>query len=286
MSNTMSDNTFYFSSEATSLIKNYVGSTFIIKYGGSAMKNETFQYNLIQDISLLYSLGVNIVLVHGGGHIIDTWLEKLNIDICFQDGLRMTDSASIEVIEMVLSGKINKKLVSLFSKNDISATGISGKDGNLVIASSISQTTTNLTGQIDNVNPQIIHTLLKDGFLPIISSLGLGENGETYNINADTFASSLAVAINADKYILVTDTPGILMDITNPNTLIKKINIDQIDRLKIDGNISGGMIPKLDSCVNAVKNNVKSAHIIDGTLKHSLLYELFSYKRVGSMVVL
>nr|YP_009394413.1 acetylglutamate kinase [Leptosiphonia brodiei]ARW62975.1 acetylglutamate kinase [Leptosiphonia brodiei] len=285
MSNSILDDRFYFFPETISLIKNYCGSTFVIKYGGSAMKDISIQSNIIQDISLLSSLGINIILVHGGGYAIDQWLEKLNINPVFHNGIRITDAVTVEVVEMVLSAKVNKKLVSEFNKSEVLAVGLSGKDANLITASSISGTPENYTGQVDNVNPIILSTLLSNGFLPVVSSVASDIHGNTYNVNADTVASFIASALKVDKYILITDTPGVLKNINDPNSLVKTLNIDQVNKFKSEGIIMGGMIPKLDSCVYAVLNNVKEAHIIDGRLRHSLLYETLTFIRNGSRIV-
>nr|YP_009399997.1 acetylglutamate kinase [Tolypiocladia glomerulata]ARW69816.1 acetylglutamate kinase [Tolypiocladia glomerulata] len=286
MSNTIQSNSFHFSSETISLIKYHIGSTFVIKYGGSVMKNDIMQYNIIQDISLLHVLGIKVILVHGGGYMIDRWLKKLNINSRFENGIRITDSETVEVVEMVLSGKINKKLVSLFNTIDVKALGLSGKDSNLVTALPISSKVGSFTGKVHHVNTNVLNILLSSGFLPVISSVASDTFGQTYNINADTLASSIAASLQADKYIMITDTPGILIDVNNPDTLVKKLNSCKAKKLKSDGLISGGMIPKLDSCLYSLNNNVKSAHIIDGKIRYSLLRELFTKDRVGSIIVL
>nr|YP_009394831.1 acetylglutamate kinase [Polysiphonia elongata]ARW63393.1 acetylglutamate kinase [Polysiphonia elongata] len=285
MSNSIIDDRFYFSSETISLIKNYSGATFVIKYGGSAMKDESIQSNIIQDISLLSSLGINIILVHGGGYIIDHWLKKLNITPVFQDGIRITDYSTVEVVEMVLSAKVNKSLVSQFNKRNILSVGLSGKDANLITASPISDMSENYTGKVDNVNPFLLSTLLSNGFLPVVSSVACDVEGKTYNLNADTVASSIAASLSVDKYILITDTPGVLKDLKDSNSLMKNLTITQVNQLKNDGTISGGMIPKLDSCVYSLLNNVKEAHIIDGRLRHSLLHQTLTYAGRGSKIV-
>lgn len=285
MSNSIFDNRFYFSSDTVPLIKKYVGSTFVIKYGGSAMKDKVIQSNIIQDISLLSSLGIKIILVHGGGYAIDRWLEKLDIEPRFHNGIRVTDSKTIEVVEMVLSGQINKELVALLNEQNTVAVGLSGKDANLITASPLSQMSQNFTGKVNEVNPCILNTLLSNGFLPVVSSIASDVNGDTYNINADTVASAIASSLKADKYIMITDIPGVLLDVNKPDTLIKELSTYDIQNLRSTGIISGGMIPKLDSCSSAVNNMVKSAHIIDGRIRYSLLYELFTKSRIGSMVI-
>nr|YP_009395664.1 acetylglutamate kinase [Vertebrata isogona]ARW64520.1 acetylglutamate kinase [Vertebrata isogona] len=286
MSNSIMSHRFYFSSETITLIRQYVGSTFVIKYGGSAMKDEIVQSNVIEDIALLSSFGIKIILVHGGGYLVDAWLKKLDLRPEFQNGIRITDAKAVEVVEMVLSGQVNKKLVSLFNNIHIPAVGLSGKDANLVIAAPISNKDGDFTGIVSKVSPQILHNLTANGFLPVISSLASSSLGFTYNINADTFASAIASNVQADKFILLTDTPGVLADISNPQTVIKDLSFEKIKKLKSDGTIKGGMIPKVDSCLDALNSNVKAAHIVDGRLRYSLLHELLTYARVGSRIVL
>nr|CRF40193.1 Acetylglutamate kinase [Laurencia snackeyi] len=277
---------FYFSNDTLSLINKYIGSTFVIKYGGSAMQDFSLQSQVIKDLSLLYYLGINIVLVHGGGMFINQWLRKLNIKPLFENGVRITDTQTMDIVEMVLIGKVNKQLVSLFNQNRISSVGLSGQDANLVIASSISDSSVNLTGRVDSVNPKLLDLLLSNRFIPVIASVASDYNGNKYNINADSIASSIAVAIKAEKLILLTDMPGVLLDLNDYSTLIKELNLESVKSLKSKNVISGGMIPKIQSCVDALNGNVQSAHIIDGRIRHSLLHELLTYDRVGSMIVL
>nr|YP_010951611.1 Acetylglutamate kinase [Laurencia catarinensis]WMP12550.1 Acetylglutamate kinase [Laurencia catarinensis] len=286
MSNNSMTDRFYFSNDTLSLINKYIGSTFVIKYGGSAMQDSSLQSQVIKDLSLLYYLGINIVLVHGGGMFINHWLNKLNIKPLFENGVRITDSQTMEIVEMVLVGKVNKQLVSLFNQNSINSVGLSGQDANLVTASSMFDSSINLTGRVDSVNPKLLNLLLSNRFVPVISSVASDYSGNKYNINADTIASSIAVAIKAEKLVLLTDIPGVLLDLNDSSTLIKDLNLESIKSLKSNNVISGGMIPKVQCCVDALNGNVKSAHIIDGRIKHSLLHELLTYDRVGSMIVL
>nr|YP_010850702.1 acetylglutamate kinase [Lophurella hookeriana]WGH13349.1 acetylglutamate kinase [Lophurella hookeriana] len=285
MSNSVSAERFYFSVDTLSLIRKYSGSIFVIKYGGSAMKNKSLQLNIIQDISLLYLLGIKIILVHGGGYLIDSWLRKLNIDPIFKEGLRVTDAKTMEVVEMVLSGHINKQLISLLNQNQIPSVGLSGKDANLVTAVPLINNSNNFTGNVHRMNSQILSTLLDSKFFPVISSVASDEKGDTYNINADTLASSIASSMQADKLILLTDTPGILYNINDKSSLIKNISLNKIDDLKSAGIITNGMIPKIDCCIDALKNNVPAVHIIDGRVRYSLLYEVLTNDRLGSMLV-
>nr|YP_010619931.1 Acetylglutamate kinase [Symphyocladia marchantioides]WAX03944.1 Acetylglutamate kinase [Symphyocladia marchantioides] len=285
MSNSVTSERFYFSADTLSLIREYVGSTVVIKYGGSAMKIKPLQLNVIYDIALLYSLGIKIILVHGGGYLIDNWLMKLNIKPKFERGLRVTDANTMEVVEMVLSGYVNKNLTSLLNQHNIPALGLSGKDAKLVTAFPLSQSFDNFTGKIDNINSQVLSTLLDNSFLPVVASVAADAKGQTYNINADTLASSIASYVKADKLILLTDTPGILSNVHDSSSLIKNINLNEIDDLKSAGVITDGMIPKIDSCIDALNNDVPAVHIIDGRVRYSLLYELLTNDRIGSMLV-
>lgn len=285
MSNSIVDDRFYISPEVISSIKAYSGSTFVIKYGGSVMQDKLLQYYMIQDIALLSSCGIKIILVHGGGYSINKWLKKLNIPTLFSNGVRVTDKDSIEVVEMVLSGSINKQLVLELNNHHIPSVGLSGKDANLIKASSLSGTDNDYTGKIDSVDPSILRILLSNGFIPVVSSIACDSLGNTYNVNADTVASYIAASMSVDKYILMTDTPGVLKDINNPETIIKNLNINQVNALKVEGVISGGMIPKLDSCIHCLVHNVRETHIIDGRLRYSLLTEILTSKGSGSTIV-
>lgn len=285
MSNVTIPDHFQFSRDTLRLINKNFGSTVVIKYGGSVMKNQTLQLSVIKNLSLLRLLGLKVVLIHGGGYLIDLWLNRLNIKPKFEKGLRVTDPKTMEVVEMVLTGQVNKNLVSLLNQNQVLSIGLSGKDANLIQAIPLVHKSINLTGQVDQVNIEILDTLLYHNCIPVIASVASGNQGQTYNINADTLASAIASSLKADKLILLTDTPGVLSDVNDPSTLIKDLNIAEINNLKSKGIISSGMIPKLDSCVSALTNYVKSVHIIDGRLQNSLLYELFTNDRVGSMLV-
>nr|YP_009396068.1 acetylglutamate kinase [Dasya naccarioides]ARW65254.1 acetylglutamate kinase [Dasya naccarioides] len=278
-------NRFSFSHDLLPFIKKYMGSTFVIKYGGSVMKNSLFKRRVINDIIFLYSLGIKIILVHGGGPFINDWLSKLNILPKFENGIRITDRTTMEIVEMVLIGKVNTSLLYLLNQNFIPAIGLSGKDSNLFIASSLFDSLDNLVGKIDSINNKILKILLSNNYIPVVASIASGVDNEAYNVNADTVAGIIAQSLHADKLILLTDTPGIMLDFHNDSTLIKKLNISDIQRFKNNGIISGGMIPKVDCCVNALYGHVKSTHIIDGSISHALLYELLTFDRIGSMIV-
>lgn len=277
-------NRFSLINDILPFIKNYTNKLFVIKYGGAAMQDDSLQLNVINDISFLHFLGIKIVLVHGGGPSINSWLSKLNIEPKFENGIRLTDSSTMEIVEMVLSGKINKNLVSLFNKNNILSVGLSGKDANLTVSSPLFLNSNNLVGRIDLINDDVLHLLLGNNYIPVISSISHGSSHGTYNINADTFAGSIAGSLVADKLILLTDTLGVMKDVNVPSSLIKNLRIDDVLSLKEESIISGGMIPKLESCIKALNSGVKSAHIIDGRISHSLLYELFTLDRIGSKI--
>nr|YP_009398764.1 acetylglutamate kinase [Kuetzingia canaliculata]ARW67950.1 acetylglutamate kinase [Kuetzingia canaliculata] len=286
MSNFIVHDRFYFSSDTISLVNKYNGSTFVVKYGGSVMNSDTLKCQIIEDLCLLYFFGINIILVHGGGILINHWLSKFGIKPKFLDGVRVTDYDTMKVVEMVLSGQVNKDLVALFDQHNIFSVGLSGKDAGLIRASHLFSSTENFTGKIDNINTRVLHLLLSNRCIPVIASIGSDSNGKTYNVNADTAASAIASAVQAEKLILLTDAPGVLRDINDESSLIKDLNLQTIQELRLNNIISAGMIPKIQSCVDALHSNVKSVHIIDGRMKHSLLREVLTSTRIGSMVVL
>nr|QCI07080.1 acetylglutamate kinase [Haraldiophyllum bonnemaisonii] len=264
----------------------YFGSIFVIKYGGAAMKNDNLKYKVIQDLVFLHSLGIHLILVHGGGPFINDWLLKLNIKPQFNDGIRVTDHTTMEVVEMVLSGKINKELVGLLSTFNVSAIGLSGKDSNLITASPLFNSLNNYVGKIESINNKILNLLLQSNYIPVLASIGLDSSNNTYNINADTVASSIAISMNAKKLVLLTDISGIMLDINDNSTLLKQLNLSTVNQLKANNTIYGGMIPKVDCCINALLSNIDSTHIIDGRVEHALLYEMLTPARLGSMIVL
>nr|YP_009510717.1 acetylglutamate kinase [Gracilaria ferox]AXI96390.1 acetylglutamate kinase [Gracilaria ferox] len=267
-------------------IKDFYGSTIVIKYGGSAMKDISLKSKIIEDILFLYYMGIKVVIVHGGGPIINYWLKQMNIEPRFFNGIRVTDKITMELVEMVLVGKVNKDLVSLFNRSSNIAVGLSGKDANLITASSffIDQPD-NYTGKVEKVNLDIINILLSNGYIPVIASIASDLNGQSYNINADSVAGAIAECLNAQKLILLTDTPGIMLNIDKPASLIKHLNIEKLEDLKNQQIIAGGMIPKVDCCIQALKNNVVSAHIINGNIQHALLLEILTSSGIGSKLV-
>nr|QCI08155.1 acetylglutamate kinase [Polyneura bonnemaisonii] len=264
----------------------YFNSIFVIKYGGSVMRDNHLKLKLIEDLALLYSLGIKLILVHGGGPFINDWLLKFNIEPKFQDGIRITDYKTMEIVEMVLSGQINKQLVSLLCNKNILAVGLSGKDSNLIKASPKFNSSNNFVGNVDFVDNKILNLLLSNNYVPVVASVATGLNNQTYNINADTVAGAIAKSVKAEKLILLTDTPGIMSDVSDSSTLFKTLTISQVGKLKKNNIISGGMLPKVDCCIDALLNNIRSTHIIDGRIEHSLLYEILTFHRLGSMIVL
>lgn len=272
-------------SEALPYIQHFAGRTVVIKYGGAAMKDSSLKDKVIRDIVFMASVGVRPVVVHGGGPEINTWLDKLGIEAKFKDGLRVTDGPTMDVVEMVLVGRVNKELVSLINQAGGQAVGLCGKDGNLVTARQILNKDIGFVGEVSSVNARLVESLGKSGYIPVISSVAADESGQAYNINADTFAGEVAAALGAEKLILLTDTRGILRDYKDPSTLITKLDIQQARDLIREGVVAGGMIPKVNCCVRSLAQGVRATHIIDGRLPHALLLEVFSDLGIGSMIV-
>lgn len=272
-------------SEALPYIQKFANRTIVIKYGGAAMKDSSLKAKVIRDIVFLACVGVRPVVIHGGGPEINTWLQKLNIEPLFKDGLRVTDAATMDVVEMVLTGRVNKELVSLINRAGASAVGLCGKDGNLIQARPVGKEGIGFVGEVTNVNTGLIESLVDNGYVPIISSVAADENGQAYNINADTVAGEIAAALQAEKLILLTDTPGILYDYHDPSTLLTQLDIQKARDLIEQGIVSGGMIPKVNCCVRSLAQGVHAAHILDGRLPHSLLLEILTDEGIGSMIV-
>jgi len=272
-------------SEALPFIQKFYGRTIVIKYGGSAMQNQVLKNKVIEDILFLSYIGLKPVLVHGGGPNINKWLKKLNIESKFNEGIRVTDSPTMEIVEMVLVGSVNQELVALINKKKGRAIGLSGKDAGLITATKLFNQTDNFVGKISNINSNIINLLIDKGYIPVIASVAANSDGESYNINADTVAGAIAADLQAEKLILLTDTSGIMEDVNNTDSLIKLLDMITINDLKKKNIISGGMIPKVDCCMEAIKHGVKSAHIIDGRIEHSLLLEILTKDGIGSMLV-
>lgn len=272
-------------SEALPYIQQFAGRTVVVKYGGAAMKDSNLKDKVIRDVVFLACVGVRPVIVHGGGPEINSWLGKLNIEPQFKNGLRVTDAATMDVVEMVLVGRVNKELVSLINRAGGKAVGLCGKDGDLVKARPQGQEGIGFVGEVSSVDVKLIESLVSSGYIPVVSSVAADETGQAYNINADTVAGEIAAALEAEKLILLTDTAGILQDYKDPSTLITKLDIQQSRQLIDDGIVAGGMIPKVSCCVRSLAQGVKAAHIIDGRIPHALLLEIFTDEGIGSMIV-
>jgi len=269
--------------EALPYIKKYAGKTFVIKYGGSAQINPQLKDKFAQDILLMYLTGIKIVIVHGGGNKINSVLSKMSIKSEFKDGMRVTCEKTMEIVEMVLAGNINKEITTLLNEHGAKALGITGKDANLLKAKPKNGGKYGYVGDITNIDNSVIHKLLDDKFIPVIAPIASGkELGHIgYNINADLAASKIAESLNAEKIIFMTDIPGVL---DKEKNLFDTLTNKQIKKLKKDGTISGGMIPKVDACLESINGGVKKAHIIDGRVEHALLLEIFTSNGVGTVI--
>lgn len=272
-------------SEALPYIQQFSGRIVVVKYGGAAMKDSTLKSTVMRDIVFLSCVGLRPVVVHGGGPEINTWLGKLGIEPQFKNGLRVTDAPTMDVVEMVLVGRVNKEIVSLINTAGGSAVGLCGKDGGLIRARPRGEEGIGFVGEVSHLNPQLIESLIDAGYIPVISSVAADEMGQPYNINADTVAGELAAALGAEKLILLTDIPGILKDKDDSSTLIAKLDIQTARQLIDDGTVAGGMIPKVQCCVRSLAQGVRAAHILDGRIPHSLLLETFTNEGIGSMIV-
>ncbi len=268
--------------KALPYIQKYTGKIVVIKYGGNAMINEELKSAVMGDLALLSLIGVKIVLVHGGGPEISETMKKMGKESIFVDGLRVTDRETAEIVQMVLSGKINKSLVNLLSNAGCHAVGISGADNGLIEAVQ-KDPRLGYVGEITKVNPNIIHDLLNQGYIPVISTVGYDKAGNIYNINADTAAARIAGALKAEALFSMTDIAGILRDKDDPASLIHKIYVSDAPALMREGIISGGMIPKVDCCVEAIRRGVKRVFIIDGRVPHSILIEALTDEGIGTM---
>lgn len=265
-------------------IQRYNGKTVVIKYGGNAMINEALQDAVMTDIVLLRSVGVNVVLVHGGGPEINDMLKRIGKESRFVGGLRYTDEETVEVVQMVLAGKVNKHLVQLLTCHGGQAVGLCGLDGDMIQAKKHDAgEDIGFVGDIVKINTKVINDAIASGYIPVISTVGGGENGEVYNINADTAAARMASCLHAEKLLLMTDISGLLRDKDDESTLIQEVKVSEIPSLKAQGIISGGMIPKIDCCVEAVRRGVHRTNIIDGRIPHSILIELFTDAGIGTM---
>ena len=279
--------------EALPYMRRFTGQTFVIKYGGHAMGDAQLAEKFARDVVLMKQVGIHPVVVHGGGPQIGAMLDRLKIKSSFIDGLRVTDSETVDIVEMVLSGSINKAVVTAINSAGGTAVGISGKDGRLIEAAKLQRTTRDPDSNIEkvldlgfvgepvNINPKLLETFARSDLIPVIAPIGVGDGGETYNINADTAAGKIAATLQAAKLVMLTDIAGVL---DKNGELISRMTPKRADELRRDGIIKGGMIPKLETCLNAVANGVGAAHILDGRLPHVLLLEAFTAAGVGTMI--
>jgi len=272
--------------EALPYIRSFSGKTVVIKYGGSAMLNDDLKKNVIQDIALMKLVGMRPVIIHGGGPEINKHLEKIGKKIEFINGLRVTDEETMEAVEMVLAGKINKSIATDIQSQGVNSVGISGKDGNTLIAikKHIDGKDMGHIGEVETVNPSLIETLIEKCFVPVIAPIAKDIHGNSYNVNADYAASAIAGALKAEKLVFLTDIEGVLKDVNDPKTIISNMTITEAENLIKQGVIAGGMIPKVDCCIEGVKKGVKTVHILDGRIQHSLLLEIFTDQGIGTMI--
>lgn len=280
--------------EALPYMRKFAGETFVIKYGGHAMGNAALSETFAKDIVLMKQVGINPVVVHGGGPQIGRMLERLKIQSDFIDGLRVTDKAAVEIVEMVLSGTINKEIVTAINQAGGLAVGISGKDGHLIEAKKLQRKTRDADSNIEKVldlgfvgeptkvNPRVLNEITESGMIPVVAPIGMDKEGNTYNINADTAAGAIAAALNARKLMMLTDVTGVL---DSEGTLISELSAEEARNLIDDGTISGGMIPKIETCMHAITRPSASAHILDGRIAHVLLLETFTDHGAGTMLV-
>jgi acetylglutamate kinase len=280
--------------EALPYFQRFYGKTFVIKYGGHAMENEELKDSFAQDIVLLKYVGIHPVVVHGGGPQIDNVLDKMGITSRYVRGMRVTDQETLDIVEMVLVGKVNKAIVNLINQHGGMAVGLSGKDGGLILARKMNVTLSSsngetseiidigMVGEIVGINPLVIESLDQNNFIPVIAPVGVGHKGETYNINADLVAGEIAEALHAEKLILMTDVEGVK---DKKGELLSTFKVNQARKLIQDGVVGAGMIPKVECCVNALKGGVEKTHIIDGRVKHAVLLEIFTKEGIGTEVV-
>ena len=269
--------------QALPYIRRYTGKVVVVKYGGNAMVNEQLKQQVMEDVVLLWLIGVKVVLVHGGGPEISQTMKALGKEAVFVDGLRVTDRETVDIVQMVLAGKINKTLVNLLEMKGGQAMGISGMDGRLIEAE-IKDERLGYVGEITHINIQPVTDLLEKGYIPVISTLGCDRAGNAYNINGDTAAARVAGALEAERLIMLSDIPGLLRDKDDPTTLIPELSVMEATRLRQEGVISGGMIPKMECCVEAIRRGVKKVIIMDGRVPHSILMELLTDEGAGTMI--
>ncbi len=275
--------------ESLPYIKKFLGKTFVIKFGGSILANNKIKNTLMEDILLLKYVGVNPVIVHGGGPLINNTLTLLGKKSEFVDGLRVTDKETMDIVEMVLAGKVNKQVVSEINKMGKKAVGICGKDGGLIKAKKLIIDGKNIdmgyVGEVEEINPEIINNLIESGYIPVVAPIGGNHNGDSFNINADTVAGKLAVALKAEKFIFLTDVDGIRAISDEEESRVSSLTVQQVKNWIEEERIKGGMLPKVKACMEAVNSGVHSTHILNGLLSHTLLLEIFTDKGIGTMIL-
>lgn len=273
--------------EALPYLRQFYGKTIVVKYGGNAMIDETLKAQVMQDIALLHYVGIRPILVHGGGPEISALMKQMGHEPAFVGGLRVTDAATMEIVEMVLAGKTNKGIVSLLNKQGARAVGLSGKDANLILAYKMESEQGDLgyVGEVAQINSEILTLLGAQGYIPVISSVAIGPDGESYNVNADHAAGHIAASVKAEKLLILTDVEGLYASYPDKSSLIHEMNVEQAEEMIRTGAAERGMIPKLEACIAAVEGGVPRAHLIDGRLPHALLIEIFTDTGIGTMVL-
>ena len=282
--------------EALPYIQTFAGKTIVIKYGGAAMENDALKHSVMQDVVLMKYIGMNPVIVHGGGNQISEWMRRVGKEAEFVQGLRVTDAETVEIAEMVLAGVINKEIVSLINLHGGKAVGLCGKDANLIRVQKhypqvvdehgkMTSVDIGFVGEIVGVKPDVLFALDREGYIPVIAPNGVGDDDCTYNVNADTMAGEIAAALNAEKLILLTDQRGILRDLDDETSLLSRIRTSEIEGLVADGVIGSGMLPKVEACVRALNGEVWKTHIIDGRVSHAILLEVFTQSGIGTEIL-
>ncbi|MBC7189507.1 acetylglutamate kinase [Candidatus Aerophobetes bacterium] len=271
--------------EALPYIREFFGKSVVVKFGGQIMDDKNNLRSIVEDIVLMRYVGIKPVVVHGGGEAISRLMERVGIKPEFVEGNRVTDTQTMEIVEMVLAGKINKEIVALINLYGGKAIGVEGKDGGLVLARKVSQERLGLVGEVEKINPEIIEIIEREGFIPVVAPVGMSKEGESLNINADKVAAEIAGAIKAEKLVFLTDVEGVLEDPDKPESLIPTITRERIKKMLEEGKIQRGMIPKVEACEKALAKGVRKVHIISGKIPHSLLLEIFTDKGIGTQIL-
>lgn len=272
--------------EALPYLREFYGKTIVVKYGGNAMVDDAIKEQVMQDVALLHYVGIRPILVHGGGPEISALMKQMGHEPTFVGGLRVTDAATMEIVEMALAGKTNKGIVALLNRQGARSVGLSGKDANLIVASKLDSPKGDLgfVGEIRQINAELLDLLADNGYVPVISSVAIGEDGESYNVNADHAAGAIAAKVKAAKLIVLTDVEGLYADFNDKSSLISEMNLDRAREMIATGAAAKGMIPKLQACVTAIEGGVPRAHLIDGRQPHAILVEVFTDSGIGTMV--